>query len=62
MSLANFASVRHVDRVERKLLQLAGEHGRVGTEGVRLDFPLIRGLLAEMIGSTGKPSRAGSII
>ena len=51
VSIAIFASVRHVERVERKLLQLAGEHGRVGTEGVRLDFPLTHDLLAEMIGS-----------
>jgi CRP/FNR family cyclic AMP-dependent transcriptional regulator len=50
-SMANFASVRHVDRVERKLLQLAREHGRVATDGIRLDFPLTHDLLAEMIGS-----------
>ena len=51
VSIANFASVRHVERVQRKLLQLAREHGRVGTDGVRLDFPLTHELLAEMIGS-----------
>ena len=51
LSLANFASVRHVERVQRKLLQLAREHVRVGTDGVRLDFPLTHDLLAEMIGS-----------
>jgi Crp-like helix-turn-helix protein len=51
VSLANFASVRHVERVRGKLLQLAREHGRVATDGVRLDFPLTHGLLAEMIGS-----------
>lgn len=50
-SIANFASVRHLERVERKLLQLAREHGRVATDGVRLDFPLTHDLLAEMIGS-----------
>ena len=50
-SIANFASVRHVERLQRKLLQLAREHGRVGTDGVRLDFPLTHDLLAEMIGS-----------
>lgn len=50
-SLANFASVRHVERVQWKLLQLAREHGRVAADGVRLDFPLTHDLLAEMIGS-----------
>ena len=51
LSLANFVNVRHVERVQRKLLQLAREHGRVGTDGVRLEFPLTHDLLAEMIGS-----------
>lgn len=50
-SLANFASVRHVERVRLKLLQLAREHGRVATDSVRLDFPLTHELLAEMVGS-----------
>ncbi|HET9286540.1 MAG TPA: Crp/Fnr family transcriptional regulator [Gaiella sp.] len=51
VSLANFASVRHVERVRGKLLQLAREHGRVATDSVRLDFPVTHDLLAEMIGS-----------
>lgn len=50
-SIANFASVRPVDRVERKLLQLAGEHGRVVPDGIRLDFPITHELLGEMVGS-----------
>jgi CRP/FNR family cyclic AMP-dependent transcriptional regulator len=50
-SIANFAGVRPVDRVERKLLQLAREHGRVVPDGIRLDFPITHELLAEMIGS-----------
>jgi CRP/FNR family transcriptional regulator, cyclic AMP receptor protein len=50
-AIANFASVRPVDRVERKLLQLAREHGRVVPDGIRLDFPITHELLAEMIGS-----------
>jgi CRP-like cAMP-binding protein len=50
-SLANFGSSRPVERVERKLLQLAGDYGRVVADGVRLDFPVTHELLAEMIGS-----------
>ena len=50
-SIANFASIRPVDRVERKLLQLAREHGRVVPGGIRLDFPITHELLGEMIGS-----------
>jgi CRP/FNR family transcriptional regulator, cyclic AMP receptor protein len=50
-AIANFASVRPADRVERKLLQLAREHGRVVPDGIRLDFPITHELLAEMIGS-----------
>jgi CRP-like cAMP-binding protein len=45
------ASVHHVDRVRAKLLQLARDHGRVGRDGVRLDFPLTHELLGEMTGS-----------
>ena len=51
VSIATFASVRHVERVRQKLLQLAREHGRVATDGVRLEFPLTHDLLAEMVGS-----------
>lgn len=50
-SIANFGSLRPIDRVERKLLQLAREHGRVVPDGIRLDFPVTHELLAEMIGS-----------
>jgi len=50
-SIANFGSVRPIERVQRKLLQLAGDHGRVVAGGVRLDFPVTHELLGEMIGS-----------
>jgi CRP-like cAMP-binding protein len=50
-SIANLAGGRPVERVERTLLQLAREHGRVVRDGVRLDFPVTHELLAEMIGS-----------
>lgn len=50
-SLGHFASVRHVDRVRDKLLQLARTHGRVVPGGVRLDLPLTHELLGEMVGS-----------
>ncbi len=50
-SLGHFASVRHVDRVRDKLLQLAREHGRVVPGGIRLDLPLTHELLGEMVGS-----------
>jgi len=49
---ANFALTRHVDRVRRKLLQLAGSYGHVVRDGVRIDFPVSHALLAEMIGSS----------
>jgi CRP-like cAMP-binding protein len=50
-SLAHFSSVRHVDRVRDKLLQLARTHGRVVRDGVRLDLPLTHELMGEMVGS-----------
>lgn len=50
-SLGHFASVRHVERVRDKLLQLAREHGRVVPGGIRLDLPLTHELLGEMVGS-----------
>jgi CRP/FNR family cyclic AMP-dependent transcriptional regulator len=50
-SIANLAGGRPIERVERALLQLAREHGRVVRDGVRLDFPVTHELLAEMIGS-----------
>jgi hypothetical protein len=49
-SIANFGSVQPVDRVKRKLVQLAQEHGRVVPNGIRLDFPITHELLGEMIG------------
>jgi hypothetical protein len=49
-SLAAFARGRPVERVEHKLLQLAGEYGVVSPTGVRLDFPLTHELLGDMIG------------
>jgi CRP-like cAMP-binding protein len=50
-SLASFSSVRHVERVRDKLLQLARAHGRVVPGGVRLDVPLTHERLGEMVGS-----------
>src|SRR5438046_2160774 len=50
-SLAQFSSVRHVERVRDKLLQLARVHGRVVPGGVRLDLPLTHELVGEMVGS-----------
>jgi CRP-like cAMP-binding protein len=37
--------------VREKLTELARAHGRVGTDGIRLDFPLTHDLLAEMTAS-----------
>ena len=51
-AIANFAPARHVDRVRGKLLELGGSYGRVVRDGVRIDFPVSHGLLAEMIGSS----------
>ena len=51
-NLSNFASARHIVRVQRKLLQLARNYGRVVRDGVRIDFPISHALLAEMVGSS----------
>jgi CRP-like cAMP-binding protein len=50
-SLAQFGSGRHTDRVRQKLIQLARNYGKVGTEGLVLDLPLTHELLADMVGS-----------
>jgi CRP/FNR family transcriptional regulator, cyclic AMP receptor protein len=50
-TIGNFASVRHVERVREKLLQLARAHGKVVPDGVRLDLPLTHELVGEMVGS-----------
>ena len=50
-ALSNMARLHHVDRVRETLVELARAHGRVGTDGVRLDFPLTQDLLGEMTGS-----------
>jgi CRP-like cAMP-binding protein len=50
-SLACFSSVRHVERIRDKLLQLARSHGKVVAGGVRLDVPLTHERLGEMVGS-----------
>jgi len=50
-SIARMARLHHVDRVREKLIELAREHGRVGRDGIRLDFPLTHDLLGEMTGS-----------
>src|ERR671929_48533 len=44
-TIGNFASVRHVERVREKLLQLARAHGKVVPGGVRLDLPLTHELV-----------------
>jgi hypothetical protein len=51
-AIANLASARHLERVRRKLLQLARDHGHVVPDGIRIDFPVSHSLLAEMIGSS----------
>jgi biotin operon repressor len=51
-ALANFAPTRHIERVQRKLLQLARGYGHVVRDGIRIDFPISHALLAEMIGSS----------
>jgi CRP-like cAMP-binding protein len=51
-SLAMMASLHHVDRVRAKLTELARDYGRVGPDGIRLDFPITHDLLGEMIGSS----------
>ena len=51
-ALGNFAHTRHVERVRRKLLQLAESYGRVVRSGIRIDFPVSHALLADMIGSS----------
>ena len=50
-AVASMSRLHHVDRVREKLLELAREHGRVGRDGIRLDFPLTHDLLGEMTGS-----------
>jgi hypothetical protein len=51
-ALGNFAHTRHVERVRRKLLQLAGSYGHVVRDGIRIDFPVSHTLLADMVGSS----------
>jgi len=50
-TIAGLSRLHHVDRVRDKLIELAREHGRVGRDGIRLDFPLTHDLLGEMVGS-----------
>ena len=50
-AIANMSRLHHVDRVREKLIELARDHGRVGRDGIRLDFPLTHDLLGEMTGS-----------
>ncbi|TMK34203.1 MAG: Crp/Fnr family transcriptional regulator [Actinobacteria bacterium] len=50
-AIASMSRLHHVDRVREKLIELAREHGRVGRDGIRLDFPLTHDLLGEMTGS-----------
>ena len=51
-ALGTFANARHLERVRRKLSQLARTYGRVGRDGIRIDFPVSHTVLAEMIGSS----------
>ncbi len=51
-ALGNFAHTRHVERVRRKLLQLAQNYGHVAADGIRIDFPVSHTLLADLIGSS----------
>jgi CRP/FNR family transcriptional regulator, cyclic AMP receptor protein len=51
-ALGNFAFTRHIDRVRRKLLQLARDYGHVARDGIRIDFPVSHTILAEMVGSS----------
>lgn len=51
-AIANLASPRHAERLRRKLLQLAQNHGHVVRDGVRIDFPVSHALLAQMIASS----------
>jgi CRP-like cAMP-binding protein len=51
-AIGNFANTRHLERVRRKLLQLAHSYGHVGRDGIRIDFPVSHTVLAEMIGSS----------
>jgi len=50
-AIASLSRLHHVDRVREKLIELARDHGRVGRDGIRLDFPLTHDLLGEMVGS-----------
>jgi Crp-like helix-turn-helix domain len=50
-TIAGMSRLHHVDRVREKLIELAREHGRVGRDGIKLDFPLTHDLLGEMTGS-----------
>jgi CRP/FNR family transcriptional regulator, cyclic AMP receptor protein len=51
-AIGNFGSTRHIERLRRKLFQLARNYGRVARDGVRIDFPLSHTLLADMVGSS----------
>jgi CRP/FNR family cyclic AMP-dependent transcriptional regulator len=51
-ALGNFAHTRHLERVRRKLLQLAQNYGHVVRDGIRIDFPLSHALIADMVGSS----------
>ena len=50
-AIVSLSRLHHVDRVREKLIELARDHGRVGRDGIRLDFPLTHDLLGEMVGS-----------
>ena len=51
-AIGNFAHGPHVERVRRKLLQLARTYGHVVRGGIRIDFPVTHALLGEMVGSS----------
>jgi biotin operon repressor len=51
-AIGNFGNPRHIDRVRAKLTQLGRRYGRVGRDGIRIDFPVSHLVLAEMVGSS----------
>lgn len=51
-AFGNLGSARHIERVRRKLLQLARNYGRVAHDGILIDFPISHSVLADMVGSS----------
>jgi CRP-like cAMP-binding protein len=52
LAITSVAGTRSLEaRLRQKLVQLAGEYGRVGANGIRIDVPLTHELLGEMTGA-----------